>query len=168
MNSNHLIFSHLESGYNPEKPVLRDVDFSIPMGAYCAVIGSNGSGKSTLLKLIAGLLKPYKGSVEHTFKTVAYLPQNGSFNRTFPISVADVLKMGRYVNANGTYNAEALQDALNCVKLDIALNCPIQNLSGGQFQRVLFARLLLQDPDLLGRCVKRPAPKKKNNIAGYS
>ena len=149
MSNSRLIFNNLESGYHPGKPVLKDVNFSVPAGSYCAVIGSNGSGKSTLLKLIAGLLKPSKGSVTHTFKTVAYLPQNGSFNRTFPISIADVLKMGRYVNSGGVYNAEALQKALDTVKLPIPLDCPIQDLSGGQFQRVLFARLLLQDPDLL-------------------
>ncbi len=149
MSSSRLIFSHLESGYHPGKPILKDVDFSIPSGSYCAVIGSNGSGKSTLLKLIAGLLKPSKGSVKHSFKTVAYLPQNGSFNRTFPISIADVLKMSRYVNSKGTYDAQALQGALNIVKLPTPLDCSIQDLSGGQFQRVLFARLLLQDPDLL-------------------
>jgi zinc/manganese transport system ATP-binding protein len=149
MSNNRLIFNHLESGYYPGKPILKDVDFSIPEGVYCAVIGSNGSGKSTLLKLIAGLLKPSKGSVKHTFKTVAYLPQNGSFNRTFPISIADVLKMSRYVNSKGAYNTDALQKALNTVKLPIPLDCPIQDLSGGQFQRVLFARLLLQNPDLL-------------------
>lgn len=149
MSSNNLILSHLESGYHPEKPILKDVDVSIPAGSYCAVIGSNGSGKSTLLKLIAGLLKPSKGSVKHNFKTVAYLPQNGSFNRTFPISIADVLKMSRYVNPKGIYNTQTLQKVLNIVKLSISLDCPIQNLSGGQFQRVLFARLLLQEPDLL-------------------
>ncbi len=149
MSNSRLIFDHLESGYHPGKPILKDVDFSIPNGSYCAVIGSNGSGKSTLLKLIAGLLKPYKGSVRHTFKTIAYLPQNGSFNRTFPISIADVLKMSRYVNSSGVYNADSLQKALDIVKLPTPLDCPIQDLSGGQFQRVLFARLLLQDPDLL-------------------
>lgn len=149
MRDDRLLFNHLEAGYQPGKPILKDVDFSIPVGSYCAVIGSNGSGKSTFLKLIAGLLKPLKGNLVHPFKAVAYLPQNGSFNKTFPISVGDVLKMSRYVNLNGTYNAQALQAALETVKLLISLDCPIQNLSGGQFQRVLFARLLLQDPDLL-------------------
>jgi zinc/manganese transport system ATP-binding protein len=149
MRNDRLLFNHLEAGYHPGKPILKDVDFSIPVGSYCAVIGSNGSGKSTFLKVIAGLLKPLKGNLVHPFKAIAYLPQNGSFNKTFPISVGDVLKMSRYVNLNGTYNAQALQAALETVKLSISLDCPIQNLSGGQFQRVLFARLLLQNPDLL-------------------
>jgi zinc/manganese transport system ATP-binding protein len=148
MSQSHLIFKNLETGYHPDRPVLSNVNFSIASGEYCAVIGSNGSGKSTLLKLVAGLLTPLKGSVQHSFRALAYLPQNGSFNRTFPISVADVLKMSRYVN-NDACDATALQSALNSVKLAVSLNCPIQNLSGGQFQRVLFARLLLQNPDLL-------------------
>lgn len=149
MRDDRLTFNHVESRYQPGKPILKDVDFSIPVGAYCAVIGSNGSGKSTFLKLIAGLLKPSKGNIRHPFKAVAYLPQNVSFDKTFPISIGDVLKMSRYVNFNETYNAQVLEEALDTVKLSISLDCPIQNLSGGQFQRVLFARLLLQKPDLL-------------------
>ena len=149
MSQSHLIFKNLETGYHPDRPVLSNVNFSIASGEYCAVIGSNGSGKSTLLKLVAGLLAPLKGSVQHSFRTLAYLPQNGSFNRTFPISVADVLKMSRYVKTSEACDATALQNALNTVKLAVSLDCPIQNLSGGQFQRVLFARLLLQNPDLL-------------------
>ena len=149
MSQSHLIFKNLETGYHPDRPVLSNVNFSIASGEYCAVIGSNGSGKSTLLKLVAGLLTPLKGSVQHSFRTLAYLPQNGSFNRTFPISVADVLKMSRYVKTSEACDATALQNALNTVKLAVSLDCPIQNLSGGQFQRVLFARLLLQNPDLL-------------------
>ena len=149
MSQCHLIFKNLETGYHPDRPVLSNVNFSIASGEYCAVIGSNGSGKSTLLKLVAGLLAPLRGNVQNSFKALAYLPQNGSFNRTFPISIADVLKMSRYVKTSEACDATALKNALNTVKLAVSLDCPIQNLSGGQFQRVLFARLLLQNPDLL-------------------
>ncbi len=149
MSNNRLIFKHIDLGYRGDAPILVDVDFAVTKGSYCAVIGPNGSGKSTLLKLVAGLLKPLNGSVTHPFKHVAYLPQNGIFNRTFPIWVADVLKMGRFVHANGDYHHSALEGALSAVKLTIPLDCPISNLSGGQFQRVLFARILLQNPDLL-------------------
>lgn len=149
MSQCHLIFKNLETGYHPDRPVLSNVNFSIASGEYCAVIGSNGSGKSTLLKLVAGLLTPLRGNVQNSFKALAYLPQNGSFNRTFPISIADVLKMSRYVKTSEACDATALKNALNTVKLAVSLDCPIQNLSGGQFQRVLFARLLLQNPDLL-------------------
>jgi zinc/manganese transport system ATP-binding protein len=149
MSNNRLIFKHIDLGYHKDAPILSDVDFSVPKGAYCAVIGANGSGKSTLLKLVAGLMHPLRGVLERPFKRVAYLPQNGNFNRTFPISVADVLKMGKFVYANGNYNHQALSIALSTVKLNIQLDCPISNLSGGQFQRVLFARILLQNPDLL-------------------
>ena len=149
MNDRYLTFKHMDSGYQPGKPIIRDVHFSIEQGAYCAVIGSNGSGKSTFLKLIAGLLKPSKGSLDHNFKAIAYLPQNGNFNRTFPISVADVLKMSKYVHLKSKYTTKSLLKALSTVKLSVDLDRPIQELSGGQFQRVLFARLLLQEPDLL-------------------
>lgn len=139
----------MDCGYALGKSIIRDVNFSILKGSYCAVIGSNGSGKSTFLKTMAGLLKPFRGNFENTFQSIAYLPQNASFDRTFPISIADVLKMSKYVNSTGTYDSKNLQESLDTVKLKTPLDCPIQELSGGQFQRVLFARLLLQDPDLL-------------------
>lgn len=149
MKDNNLRFENLEVAYNRKQPILQNVDFTIPEGSYCAVIGANGSGKSTLLKTVAGLLKPSKGAVFHAFKTIAYLPQNATFDQTFPISVGDVLKMARYVNPDHCDDIENLKNALAAVNIWKELECPIQELSGGQFQRLLFARLLLQNPDLL-------------------
>jgi len=149
MSDRYLTLEHIDVEYHPGKPVLKDVTLSIPTHSYCAVIGANGSGKSTLLKLLAGLIKPSKGNFFQPHQSIAYLPQNGSFNRTFPISVSDVLKMSRYVNSKGNHNTSDLQNALHAVKLSIPLDRAIQDLSGGQFQRVLFARVLLQNPDFL-------------------
>ncbi|MCX7343136.1 MAG: ATP-binding cassette domain-containing protein [Proteobacteria bacterium] len=149
MNNYSVMFKNISLGYHADTPVLTDLNFSIPNNAYCAIVGANGAGKSTLLKLIAGLIKPTQGRIKHPFKRLAYLSQNGNFNRTFPISVADVLKMGKFVYADSDYNNKALRAALDTVKLVIPLDCPIGNLSGGQFQRILFARILLQNPDLL-------------------
>ncbi len=149
MNNRSIMFKNISLGYHADTPVLSDLNFSIPNNAYCAIVGANGAGKSTLLKLIGGLIKPTQGLIKHSFKRLAYLAQNGNFNRTFPISVADVLKMGKFVYADSDYNNKALIAALDTVKLAIFLDCPISNLSGGQFQRILFARILLQNPDLL-------------------
>jgi zinc/manganese transport system ATP-binding protein len=143
------MFKNISLGYHADTPVITDLNFSIPSNAYCAIVGANGAGKSTLLKLIAGLIKPTQGRIKHQFKRLAYLSQNGNFNRTFPISVADVLKMGKFVYADSDYSNKALRTSLDTVKLSIPLDCPISNLSGGQFQRILFARILLQNPDLL-------------------
>jgi len=149
MSDNCLIFKNVDLGYRNDAPVLTEMNFHVNKGDYCGVVGANGSGKSTLLKAVAGLLEPLRGEIAHPFKRVSYLPQNGNFNRTFPISIADVLKMGRFVYASCEYGYLALQKALDKVKLTLGLDCPISNLSGGQFQRVLFARALLQNPDLL-------------------
>ncbi len=149
MSNCSIMFKNISLGYHADIPVLSDLNFSIPNNAYCAIVGANGAGKSTLLKLIAGLIKPTHGLIKHQFKRIAYLSQNGNFNRTFPISIADVLKMGKFVYADSDYNNKALRAALDTVKLVIPLDCPISNLSGGQFQRILFARILLQNPDLL-------------------
>ena len=143
-----ITFKNISIGYNVKEPILIDVNFSIPANSYCAIIGGNGAGKSTLIKLVAGLIKQTQGQIDYSFKRIAYLPQNGNFNRNFPISVADVLKMGKYVYCSD-YSHNALKKALEKVKLNISLELPISNLSGGQFQRVLFARILLQNPDLL-------------------
>jgi len=149
MSYHYLTLEDIDVEYHPGKPVLKDVTLTIPTHSYCAIIGANGSGKSTLLKLLAGLIKPSKGKLFQPSHSIAYLPQNGSFNRTFPISISDVLKMSRYVNSKDNHNASDLQKALHAVKLFIPLDCAIQDLSGGQFQRVLFARILLQNPDFL-------------------
>lgn len=149
MKDHPITFKDISVGYDKNIPILTDVDFSISANSYCAIIGENGSGKSTLIKLVAGLIKSCHGQVMHSFKHIAYLPQNGNFNRNFPIAIEDVLKMGKYVYPKSDYSLKALKKALEEVKLNIPMDLPISNLSGGQFQRVLFARILLQNPDLL-------------------
>ena len=149
MTNSSITFKNINISYDKSSMILEDVNFSIPENSYCAIIGENGAGKSTLIKLVAGLIKQSKGQVEHSFRRIAYLPQNGNFNRNFPIAIEDILKMGKYVYPDNDYSQKAQEKALAEVKLNISSNRPISNLSGGQFQRVLFARILLQNPDLL-------------------
>lgn len=134
-------------------PVLRDVSGRFPAGVLSAVVGPNGCGKTTLLKAIAGLLRADSGSVRFTGPgrvEFAYLPQRPEFDRNFPIAVRDVVAMGLWprLGAFGRVTAAMREDverAIDKVGLTPLAGRRIGALSGGQLQRALFARLIVQN-----------------------
>jgi zinc/manganese transport system ATP-binding protein len=130
---------------------LHDVSGSFTPGSLTAIAGPNGSGKSTLLKLIAGILKPSKGRVvlQH-MNGMAYLPQGSAVQRDFPMPVAQAVATGFWPSAG--LNApitddhhKRVRDALDEVGLTGLEHRQIGTLSGGQFQRMLFARIIVQN-----------------------
>lgn len=147
-------------GYG-QKPILRHVSFRVPHGARVAVVGPNGAGKSTLFKALVGLLPLQSGRIfihgeplgVHD-DCVAYVPQREEVDWRFPVTVRDVVMMGRF-NQMGWFGrasrtdhnitTQALQQ-LGIANLD---NQPIGSLSGGQQQRVFLARALAQQPHIL-------------------
>ncbi len=147
------------AGY-PGRPVLEGVTFATGPGELVAIVGPNGSGKSTLLKVLAGLLQPWAGSAEVLGQTpgrqplrVAYLPQAEAVDWSFPVSVRDVVLMGRFRRAGwlrrpGRADAEAAERALSLAGIGDLAARQIGELSGGQQRRAFFARALAQDPDL--------------------
>ncbi|HXG78815.1 MAG TPA: ABC transporter ATP-binding protein [Methyloceanibacter sp.] len=149
-------FHDLTLGYD-RHPAAHHIDGVVPRGDLLAIVGPNGAGKSTLLKGIIGELKPLGGRLDLDGlkkSDIAYLPQVIDIDRGFPISVFDCVAMGlwREIGAwRGTdrKREEAIRHALDRVGLQDLGNRPIGALSGGQFQRVLFARLLLQDAALI-------------------
>jgi len=132
--------------------VLHAVSGRFPAGELCAVVGPNGSGKTTLLKTIVGLLKPRSGRIRLAgdgADGIAYLPQRAGFDRTFPISVRDVVAMGLWPRS-GHFRRftpgqrDEIEAAIAAVGLASAADMPIGALSGGQTRRALFARAMLQ------------------------
>ena len=147
-----LRFRDLTLGYD-RHPAVHHLDGAVETGALVAVVGPNGAGKSTLFKGIVGLLKPLAGRIERgevSPQSIAYLPQAAEIDRTFPINVYDMVAMGLWRRA-GVFGgidrkARALIDqAIAAVGLTGFEDRAIATLSGGQMQRMLFARLLLQD-----------------------
>ncbi|EIJ33608.1 metal ABC transporter ATP-binding protein [Thiothrix nivea] len=149
-------FHNLTLGYGRHK-VIQHLNMSIPHGALLAVVGANGAGKSTLFKALMGELKPLGGSIHlHGvgLRELAYLPQRAALEQNFPIDVHDCVAMGlwRQVGAFGAVSAtqeSRIAAALASVGLDGMRHVPLSRLSGGQMQRALFARLLLQDAPVI-------------------
>lgn len=142
-------------------PVLWAVDFTIPQGTCVAIVGPNGAGKSTLLKAIMGLLPLSSGyvkvfgeaSVQKKRSLLAYVPQRGSVDWDFPISVLDVVLMGRYgrlpfYKKLRPLDYDAAMDALREVGMEDLASRQIGQLSGGQQQRVFIARALVQQAQI--------------------
>lgn len=152
-------FQDVSFSYNGT-PVLRNVTFSVAKREFLAIIGPNGGGKSTLVKLMLGLLRPDIGQVRvfgqsprkvsHRF---GYVPQDTAINRSFPISVMDVVLIGRLRHHGGSRvrgkDRAAAKSALELMGMDAYANRKIGDLSGGQRERVFIARALTTDPEIL-------------------
>jgi len=146
----------LTLGYG-RRTVLRGLCCRFEPGTLTAVVGPNGAGKSTLLRAMAGLLRPREGSVNLNgmdARQVAYLPQQADIDRSFPISVLDMVALGHWpqVGALGGMTAAQWEDAraaLAAVGMRAFAARGIGALSAGQFQRVQFARLLLQNAPVI-------------------
>ncbi len=142
------------------KPALWNADFSIPKGKMVGIVGPNGAGKSTLLKSVMGLIpnasgyiKIFDENLKYVRSRIAYVPQKESVDWDFPVTVLDVVLMGRYGKKNlfkrlNKFDREVSIDALKKVKMLEFGERHISELSGGQQQRVFIARALAQEADL--------------------
>lgn len=143
-----------------DRPVLWDVDLTVPSGVLMAIVGPNGAGKTTLIKAVLGLIRPAAGQVliygrpyREQRKLVAYVPQRGSVDWDFPTTVLDVVMMGRYgalgwFRRPGARDRELALGALDQVGMREFADRQISQLSGGQQQRVFLARALVQDAQI--------------------
>ena len=141
---------NLSAAYGSQT-VLRNVSLDIFEDDFLGIIGPNGGGKTTLLKLILGLLTPIAGEVcfckEGLRKNMGYLPQINQIDRKFPILVSEVVASGLI---SGRKDAKVLvEEAMYTMGLEEIMSKPIGQLSGGQLQRVLLARAMVNKPGLL-------------------
>ncbi len=141
--------------------VVENVDLAVKRGEFLGIVGPNAGGKSTLLKLMLGLLKPASGTVrvlgsepERAQRALGYVPQHPSFARDFPITVEQAVLMGRLgtgpaIGGFRRVDRAAVGQALADVEAEELAKSPLRTLSGGQLQRVLLARALVSDPQIL-------------------
>lgn len=142
-------------------PALLEVSFQIQHGARVAVVGPNGAGKSTLFKALVGLIPLQSGQIfihslplGHHKDCVAYIPQRGEVDWRFPVTVMDVVMMGRFgqmgwVQAPARIDREIVQTSLRQMGIEDLARRSISDLSGGQQQRVFLARALTQQPHII-------------------
>ena len=143
-----------------KKPVLWGVDLAVPRGRLVGIIGPNGAGKSTLIKAAMGMMpfssgwvKVFGQPVKKSLTRIGYVPQRESVDWDFPVSVKDVVLMGRYghlglLKRPSKHDRDIAHECLDKVKMLPYANRQISNLSGGQQQRVFLARALAQESDL--------------------
>ncbi len=151
-----VILDNLTLGYD-RHPAVHHLSGEIAPGSLLAVVGPNGAGKSTLLKGLVGLLKPLGGrvvSADIAARRVAYVPQQDGIDLSYPVSVFDLVAMGLWERRGlfgglGRADAAAAAQALARVGLSGFERRPVGTLSGGQLQRVLFARVTLQNAPLI-------------------
>ena len=156
----HLQLEGVNLNYGTRQ-VLRDVSFMVPNGSSLAIIGPNGAGKSTLFKAIVGLIPIDSGRILihdkpiHAHKDcVAYVPQKEEVDWKFPVTVRDVIMMGRYNSRGwilppGKQDHEIVDRSIEELNIEKIANVSINELSGGQQQRVFLARAIAQQPHIL-------------------
>jgi zinc/manganese transport system ATP-binding protein len=149
-----LVFENLTAGYD-RHPAVHHLCGTLRDNSLTAIIGPNGGGKSTLLKAITGLLKPLSGHIRKTGPCrIGYLPQVAEIDRSFPMSVFDTVLLGFWpvCGIMGSINKHQRHEALHALEkvgMESFAARPVSALSSGQFQRVLFARLMVQNADVL-------------------
>ena len=127
-----------------EKVLLSNISLKISKGEIVTIIGPNGAGKTTLLRVCLGLIKPNSGIIfKKNELSIGYLPQKINYDSILPLSVSRIMTL------TGIFEKKYVIDALEETGVSNLLNKPISNISGGEFQRVMLARALLKNPELL-------------------
>jgi zinc/manganese transport system ATP-binding protein len=156
LNDTAITFCNVTLGYD-RHPAVHHLNGDVERGALLAICGPNGAGKSTLLKGIAGTLLPLSGAIASPgsdASDIAYLPQAAEIDKNFPVDVFDIVAMGLW-KRRGAFggmtrrDTTAISSAIDAVGLDGFEARPIASLSGGQLQRMLFARLLMQNASVI-------------------
>lgn len=145
-------FDHVTFAY-PDNPVLNDVSFKMEDGEFVGVLGPNGGGKSTFLKLCLGLLKPTAGKIRMTDERISYVAQVTSLSdSSFPATVEEVISLGlvkKWFSFNNKENKRKVDAVIEEMKLGSYRKRLVNELSGGQLQKVKVAKALVSSPSLI-------------------
>lgn len=145
-------FDHVTFAY-PDNPVLNDVSFKMEDGEFVGVLGPNGGGKSTFLKLCLGLLKPTAGKIRMTDVRISYVAQVTSLSdSSFPATVEEVISLGlvkKWFSFNNKENKRKVDAVIEEMKLGSYRKRLVNELSGGQLQKVKVAKALVSSPSLI-------------------
>ncbi len=150
-HSNLLIQADQISHRFGQEPVLENISLTIKRNQIITLIGPNGAGKSTLLKILLKLIKPTKGKViQQKQMVIGFMPQKIQVDAALPLTVEQFLKLGlKREQRQAANHITELQQNFNNLRLEQLLQTPIQKVSGGEMQRVLLARAIIRNPDLL-------------------
>ncbi len=147
--------NQVTAGYNGDA-VLRNVSIDIHSEDFIGIIGPNGGGKTTMVKTLLGILEPFRGSIDFPQGKIkiGYLPQASQIDRSFPITVREVVQSGlkpktRWLPTLSSEQKQSVENLLEETGLSSYIHRPIGELSGGQLQRVLLCRALINQPQLL-------------------
>jgi len=156
--ANLLEMNLLSAGYD-ENIILHDINFKVNENDFIGVIGPNGGGKTTLLKVILGLIKPVKGRIIFNDKllnenSIGYLPQISTGDVNFPVTVIDVILSGmmihkKIISRMSPDDKKRAKEIIDDLGLSGNYNAPLNELSGGQLQRVFLGRAIFGNPKLL-------------------
>ncbi|MDR2804382.1 MAG: ATP-binding cassette domain-containing protein [Dysgonamonadaceae bacterium] len=154
MNNILVDIENISAGYNGNI-VLKNLSLKIYEQDFLGIIGPNGSGKTTLVKVILGLIKPFSGNIrfshEELKNRMGYMPQTHSIDKKFPVSVAEVVESGLSSEKKMTKSQkkDEIYEMIQKMGLEGIADKPIGELSGGQLQRTLLARAIINAPELL-------------------
>lgn len=145
-------FKNVSFGYE-DSPILKNIDFCLKEGEFVGILGPNGGGKSTFLKLSLGLLKPNEGEINTTFKKISYIAQTTSISdSSFVATVEEVVSLGltdHRLDFHFKKRKEKVKEMLEKVGIYEYRKRLVNELSGGQLQKVKIAKALINDPDLV-------------------